>query len=68
VQTACREAWQRSGLAKRVTAHSLRHYAASRTMPRGSKRTGLRPSEYRGCLRASHLTCGIVRRLGIRVV
>jgi site-specific recombinase XerD len=25
VQTACREAWQRSGLAKRVTAHSLRH-------------------------------------------
>jgi len=34
VQTACREAWRRSGLAKRVTPHSLRHYAASRTMPR----------------------------------
>jgi integrase/recombinase XerD len=34
VQTACRDAWKRSGLAKRVTAHLLRHYAASRTMPR----------------------------------
>jgi integrase/recombinase XerD len=28
VQTACREAWRRSGLAKRVTAHSLRHASA----------------------------------------
>jgi len=34
VQTVCREAWQRSGLGKRVTPHMLRHYAASRTMPR----------------------------------
>jgi len=35
VQTACHAAWKRSGLGKRVTPHSLRHYAASRTMPRG---------------------------------
>ena len=34
VQTACREAWQRSGFGKRVSPHVLRHYAASRTMPR----------------------------------
>jgi site-specific recombinase XerD len=33
VQTACREAWQRSGLAKRVTPHVLRHYAGFRTIP-----------------------------------
>jgi len=65
---ACREAAQRAGISKAVRPHLLRHYAASRTMPRGSKRSGPRPSEYMGCLRASHLTCGIVRRLGIRVV
>ena len=65
---ACREAAQRAGITKAVRPHLLRHYAASRTLPRGSKRTGPRPSEYRGWLRASHLTCGIVRRLGIRVV
>ncbi len=47
VQTACREAWQHSGLAKRVTPHMLRHYAASRTMPRGSERSARRPSGYR---------------------
>ena len=33
VQTACREAWQCSGLAKRVTPHMLRHYAGFRTIP-----------------------------------
>ena len=47
VQTACREAWQRSGLAKRVTPHMLRHYAASRTMPRGSRRKRPRPAKIR---------------------
>jgi integrase len=47
VQTACREAWKRSGLGKQVTPHGLRHYAASRTMPRGSRRAGPRPWEYR---------------------
>jgi integrase len=30
---ACRDASQRCGLTKRITAHTLRHYAASRTMP-----------------------------------
>ena len=47
LQNACREACLRSGLRKRVTAHTLRHYAASRTMPRGSKGTGPRPPKYR---------------------
>jgi integrase len=31
---ACREAAQRAGIAKPVSPHLLRHYAASRTMPR----------------------------------
>jgi integrase len=31
---ACREAAQRAGIAKAVRPHLLRHYAASRTMPR----------------------------------
>jgi hypothetical protein len=32
--------------AKGSSLHLLRHYAASRTMPRGSIRSGSRPSEY----------------------
>ena len=43
---ACRDAWKESKLTKHVTAHTLRHYAASRTMPRGSERSGSMPSEY----------------------
>jgi site-specific recombinase XerD len=35
VQTACRDAWQRSGLAKRVTAHSLRHAFATHLLESG---------------------------------
>ena len=31
---ACRKAAQRAGISKPVHPHSLRHYAASRTMPR----------------------------------
>jgi site-specific recombinase XerD len=42
---ACREATRRAGITKAVHPHTLRHYAASRTMSRGSKRRGLRPSE-----------------------
>jgi integrase len=37
LQTACREAARAAGISKRVTVHTLRHYAASRTMPHGSK-------------------------------
>ncbi|MFZ0317942.1 MAG: tyrosine-type recombinase/integrase, partial [Candidatus Sulfotelmatobacter sp.] len=31
---ACRKAARRAGISKPVHPHSLRHYAASRTMPR----------------------------------
>jgi site-specific recombinase XerD len=35
---------QRAGCFRRITPHQLRHYAASGTMPRGSKRSGRRPA------------------------
>jgi integrase len=53
---------------KLANPHRFRHYAASRTMPRGSERRGSRPLRMRGCLHSSRSTCGIVRRRGIRVV
>jgi integrase len=50
---ACRDAAKSSGIPKRITAHSLRHYAASRTMPHESKRSGRRRAEQGvGCTRA----------------
>jgi site-specific recombinase XerD len=45
VWQAVREACTRAGIKKRVSPHTLRHYAASRTMPRGSRRSGPRPVE-----------------------
>ena len=71
LQTACREAARVAGLSKHVTVHTMRHYAASRTMPRGSRRSGPRPVEYWVACAPAMQTCGIcgiVRRLGIRVV
>jgi integrase len=50
---ACRNAARNSKIAKRITAHTLRHYAASRTMPRISKRSGRRRADREfGCARA----------------
>jgi site-specific recombinase XerD len=40
---ACRFAALRAGITKPIHPHTLRHYAASRTMPRGSRRTGEGP-------------------------
>lgn len=45
VYFAVRQAAKRAGLQKRISPHTLRHYAASRTMPRGTERRGSRPSE-----------------------
>ena len=45
IYLACRNAAQSAAISKPVHPHSLRHYAASRTMPRGPKRTGPRAWE-----------------------
>jgi integrase len=37
-----------AGISTRIVPHQFRHYAASRTMPRVSRRTGPRPSKYLG--------------------
>ena len=47
LQSAFQRALKHCGIVKKAHVHTLRHYAASRIMPRGSKRSGPRPSEYR---------------------
>jgi hypothetical protein len=42
---ACRDASRLSGIGKRITAHMLRHYAASRTMPHRIERRRPEPTE-----------------------
>ena len=44
---ACHGAAQRAGIQKKISPHGLRHYAASWTMPRGSKRTGPESAGYK---------------------
>ena len=51
VRQAVKRASQRAGLTKETSPHSLRHYAASRTMPRRSRRSGRGST---GCGVASH--------------
>src|SRR5215471_13865774 len=43
----CTHAGRRAGVQRHVHPHVFRHYAASRTMPRGSRGIGLRRVEYR---------------------
>jgi len=47
LQQACHDAARQASLRKRITVHTLRHYAASRTMPRRSERSDRRPLGYR---------------------
>jgi len=68
LQSACRDASQQAGLRKRITVHTLRHYAASRTMPRGPKRLAQEPGSNRVDCASARSRCGIVRRFGFRVV
>jgi integrase/recombinase XerD len=48
ISMACRNAAKNSGIAKRITAHTLRHYAASRTMPRVGARAPIHGRLNRG--------------------
>jgi site-specific recombinase XerC len=45
LRDALADAAARAGCSAHVTPHRLRHYAASRTMPRESKRSTPRPAE-----------------------
>jgi integrase len=47
----------------KANPHRFRHYAASRTMPRGSKRERSKARRIWGCGRMCRSTCGIVRGL-----
>ena len=67
VSQACRDAAKQSGLSKRVTAHVLRHYAASRTTPPNQKRRRENPMKKGWQLQAVRSGCGIVRKLGLQL-
>jgi integrase len=55
VWQACQQAAHRAGIQKELHPHTLRHYAASRTMPRGSNRSRPRPAECGGAV--AHIAC-----------
>jgi site-specific recombinase XerC len=57
------QAGERAGCSQRVIPHRLRHYAASRTMPRSQSVRGSEALATRGRPRALTSTCGIVRNL-----
>ena len=46
-----------------LTSHLLRHYAASRTMPREIERSGWRTAGYESVPNTPFQRCGIVRKL-----
>jgi len=46
VELMCQKAQRCGGIAKPITPHSMRHYAASRTMPLGVLKRRLRPAEW----------------------
>ena len=46
IDTLAERAQKEKPFTHAFSPHCLRHYAASRTMPRGSERSGSRPSEY----------------------
>ena len=65
---ACREAAQRAGITKAVRPHLLQALCRVPDYAARIRTKWFEALEIKGCWRASHLTCGIVRRLGIRVV
>jgi hypothetical protein len=52
-----------AGIATRIVPHQLRHYAASRTMPRNQNERGSKACRMWGRPRTLMSRCGIVRRL-----
>jgi integrase/recombinase XerD len=60
---ACRESAKRAGVNKPLHPHTLRHYAASRTMPRNQTKEARRPPQRGNSPRTLPSRCGIVRKL-----
>jgi integrase/recombinase XerD len=48
IRHVCRQAARRAGIKRRVHPHLFRHYAASETMPQGSRTNGLKATGLRG--------------------